>query len=65
MVVISQNAFENWKSRGEKQLIINYFLAKIPIELPSAAKIEKFCKIFFNFEQYVRWIRGLNLCLES
>jgi len=42
-----------WKSRGEKQIIINYFSAKIPIELAPAIKAGVICKKFFNFEQYV------------
>jgi len=30
MVVISQNAFENWKSRGEKQNNYKLFFGKNP-----------------------------------
>jgi hypothetical protein len=56
MLVISQNAFEKFGSLAERnRLIINYFLAKIPIELQPAVKAEIFCKKFFNFEQYVMY----------
>jgi len=47
MLVISQNAFENLASLAERnKLIINYFLAKIPIQLPSPSKQRYFVKSF-------------------